>query len=371
MRGSGERVAAPGSQTRTVPTQPQLDGGAVNHHSIAAVVDAFGDASLLQLRHLPRRAPGRGEIEVMVKATSVNPIDVRRCSGYGRKLFSLLGAARMPLVLGNDFVGVVAAVGRGATYFREGDEVFGAKPPSSAGSHATHIVVKEEHATWRPPGISVSALATLPYNFHTVARAFAGAGINSRNVRGRDVLVHGASGRLGLLAVRTLAIWGAHVTTVSGSTGTEACRRAGAVRTIDRSRTSLRTLQPSFAATLNFANWDDEAALLRLLANDALGHATTVHPLLGNFDSFGLLRGGLATMREKGQMRKLVPHGARYTWSVFAPDSRALEQLACHAGIYADLAPYKEFALADTVLAHRHVAQRQPERAVLIPAYPE
>jgi hypothetical protein len=108
---------------------------------------------------------------------------------------------------------------------------------------------------------------------------------------------------------------------------------------------------------------------LRPLAADALGHATTVHPLLGNFDRLGLLRGGLANMREKGQMRKLVPHGAHYTWTVFAPDSRALEQLASHAGIYADLAPYKEFALADAVLAHRHVAQRQPERAVLLPAY--
>jgi NADPH:quinone reductase-like Zn-dependent oxidoreductase len=187
-----------------------------------------------------------------------------------------------------------------------------AKPPSSAGAHATHIVVREEHATWRPPEISSSALATLPYNFLTMSRSLAGAGISSRNARRRDVLVHGASGRLGLLAVRTLALWGAHVTAVSGSTGTEACRRAGAVRTIDRSRMSLRDVKPGFAATLNFANWADEAALLRLL----------------------------------------VPHGARYTWSVFAPDSRALEQLASHAGIYADLAPYKEFALADAVLAH-------------------
>jgi NADPH:quinone reductase-like Zn-dependent oxidoreductase len=342
----------------------------VNGQSIAAVVDAFGDASLLQLRHLPRRAPGRGEIEVMVKATSVNPIDVRRRSGYGRKLFSLLGAARMPLVLGNDFVGVVTAVGRGAVGLREGDEVFGAKPPSSAGSHASHIVVKEEHAIWRPPGIDTSALATLPYNFLTVARAFAGAGITSRNVRGRDVLVHGASGRLGLIAVRTLAMWGAHVSAVSGSTGAEDCRRAGAVRTIDRSRMSLRDLQPGFAATLNFANWADESALLRLLAHDALGHATTVHPLLGNVDSLGLLRGGLANMRQKGQMRKLVPHGARYTWTVFAPDSRALDELACHAGIYTELAQCKEFALADAARAHQYVAQRQPERAVLLPAYP-
>jgi NADPH:quinone reductase-like Zn-dependent oxidoreductase len=341
----------------------------MNGHSISAVLDTFGDASHLQLRHMPRRAPGRGEIEVMVKASSVNPIDVRRREGYGRKLFTIIGAARMPLVLGNDFVGVVTAVGRGATCFREGDEVFGAKPPSSAGAHATHIVVKEEHATARPVGTSVSALATLPYNYLTVSRTFAGAGIHSGNVQGRDVLVHGASGRLGLLAVRTLAIWGARVTAVAGSTSIEACRRAGAERAIDRSRWPLRALHPHFAATLNFASWDDEAALLRLLARDALGHATTVHPMLANFDTLGLWRGSFANISQKGQMRKLVPHGARYTWTVFAPDSRALDHLAPHAGLYADLAPYKEFALEDAALAHQHVAQRQPERAVLLPSF--
>jgi NADPH:quinone reductase-like Zn-dependent oxidoreductase len=341
----------------------------MNTHSIAAVLDTFGDANQLQLRHQPRRAPGRGEIEVMVKATSVNPIDVRRRDGYGRTLFSLLGAARMPLVLGNDFVGVVTAVGRGVVCFREGDEVYGAKPPSSAGAHATHIVVKEEHASSRPKGSSDSALATLPYNFLTVARAFAGAGINSGNVQDRDVLIHGASGRLGLMAVRSLAIWGARVTAVAGSTSIEACRRAGAVRTIDRSRMPLRALKPSFAATLNFANWDDEAALLRLLANDALGHATTVHPLLGNFDRLGLLRGALANLRQKRQMRQLVPTGARYAWTVFAPSSYVLDQLAPHAAMYAELASYKEFTLADAASAHVHVAQRQPERAVLLPPF--
>ena len=86
--------------------------------SLAAVIDAFGDADALKLRDVPRRAPRRDEIEVMISATSVNPIDVRRRGGYGQKLFSLLGAARMPLVLGNDFAVIVTAAGRGVSGFR-------------------------------------------------------------------------------------------------------------------------------------------------------------------------------------------------------------------------------------------------------------
>ena len=221
----------------------------------------------------------------------------------------------------------------------------------------------------QPAGIGVSALATLPYNFLTVSRALADAGLDSSGrIRGRDVLVHGASGGLGLIAVRTLASWGARVTAVAGSTGIDACRQAGAATIVDRHRHSLRDIPPRFAATLNFANWDDEAALLRLLADDAVGHATTVHPLLGNFDKLGLMRGAVETMRQKARMRKLIPSGARYAWTVFAPDSRALAYLADHADMYAALVTYKEFSLADAKFAHRHVEQRLPGRAVLLPA---
>lgn len=341
----------------------------MKNQSFAAVIDAFGDAGMLKLRGVPRRTPRGSEIEVMITATSVNPIDVRRRNGYGQKLFSLLGAARMPLVLGNDFVGIVTATGSSVSRFREGDAVFGALPPSSVGTHATHVVLRAEHAARQPAGIGASALATLPYNFVTVSRALAGAGLDSSGrIRGREVLVHGASGGLGLIAVRTLASWRARVTAVAGSAGIDACQQAGAATIIDRHRHPLRDMPQRFAATLNFASWDDEAALLRLLANDAVGHATTVHPMLGNFDKLGLLRGVVETMRQKARMRKLVPRGARYAWTVFAPDSRALARLAEHADMYAALTTYKEFSLADAKFAHRHVEQRLPGRAVLLPA---
>ncbi|MBC7859890.1 MAG: alcohol dehydrogenase catalytic domain-containing protein, partial [Burkholderiaceae bacterium] len=98
---------------------------------VAAVIDRFGAAEQLQLRGLPLPRPGRGQILVRVEAASVNPIDVRRRAGYGRGLLSLMGAARLPLVLGNDFAGTVCAVGSGVTEWREGDPVFGAKPPDS------------------------------------------------------------------------------------------------------------------------------------------------------------------------------------------------------------------------------------------------
>jgi NADPH:quinone reductase-like Zn-dependent oxidoreductase len=334
--------------------------------SYIATIDGFGDAFPLRLRPAPRPQPRQGEIVVQVEAAAVNPIDVRRRGGYGSRLFSLMGAARMPLVLGNDFVGTVCAVGKGVTGLREGDAVFGAKPPSSAGTHATHVAMRAEHARLRPSSIPAAALATLPYNFLTVTRAFADAGICRETVNGRPVLVHGATGGLGQIAVWLLRRLGASVTAVGGGKGLGACLAAGADVLVDRHRQSLASLPRHFAATLNFANWDDEADLLRRLAPDAAGHATTVHPLLGNFDRLGLFRGGVATLVGKRGKRGLIPKGARYGWTTFRPNPSALQALADCA---AALAPpeVKTFTLSEAGQAFLHVGQGQPGRAVLLP----
>ena len=90
------------------------------------------------IREVPRRRPGPDEIEIAVEAASVNPIDVRRAAGYDRRLLSLMGESRFPMALGNDFAGVVAAVGSGrASGFVIGERVYGVKFPSRDGTHAS------------------------------------------------------------------------------------------------------------------------------------------------------------------------------------------------------------------------------------------
>ncbi len=77
----------------------------MSSRSVAAVLTGFGGTHRLQLRDVPLPKPGPGEIVVQVEAASVNPIDVRRRDGYGRRMLSLMGAGRPPIVLGNDFAG--------------------------------------------------------------------------------------------------------------------------------------------------------------------------------------------------------------------------------------------------------------------------
>ena len=123
------------------------------------------------IREVPRRSPGPDEIEIAVEAASVNPIDVRRAAGYGRRLLSLMGASRFPMTLGNDFAGVVAAVGSGrASGFAIGERVYGVKPPSRDGTHASHVLVKAAHTRKAPANRELQDLAALALQLrHDVA----------------------------------------------------------------------------------------------------------------------------------------------------------------------------------------------------------
>jgi reticulon-4-interacting protein 1, mitochondrial len=324
----------------------------------------------LEVCQLPRKKPGKDEIEVALEAAAVNPIDVGRSQGYGHRLLLLLGAAKFPLVLGNDFAGTVTAGGAQASAFNIGDRVYGVKAPSARGTHACHVVVKAAHARLAPAGRDLRELAALPYSFVTMWLAAHGAGLTRENAAGKKVLVHGAGGGLGILALQALSKWGATVTAMTWPSAFAACLKAGAVETVDATARPFSMLSRSFDATLNFATWDDDLALLGCLREGALGHATTVHPLLRNFDDLGRLAGALKTLQQRKRGRAALPAGARnYAWTVFRPDKNALAELDRLVGQEGLSLPIGLRApLAQAGEAFDHVKNGRPGRALILPS---
>lgn len=301
--------------------------------SIVCVAPA--DPPQLSVRDLPVRSPGRDEVLAEQIASSINPIDVKRAGGYGARLLSLRGAGRFPLVLGNDVVGIVRELGAGVTAPAVGTLVVGVKPTGPAGAHASRVVVPVQWLRPVPAGSDLQALAALPYNFTTMWLALRSAGLHASTAAGRKVLVNGAAGGLGRMALHVLNGWGAEVTAVDSAHLLAACSELGARELVARGPQALQRLPGDYGAVLNFGSWDDDAPLSARLAFDALGHATTVHPLLGMFDALGWVRGA---WRARGALRAArdrvtsrSPSG-RYTWVVFRPDAEALDSLlACFA----------------------------------------
>ena len=167
------------------------------------------------------------------------------------------------------------------------------------GAHASHVVAPEEQLLAAPEGVDLETLACLPYSFTTMWLALRSTGLAAANAAGVRVLVNGASGALGRLSLQLLRALGqrGHARSAGAARATD-CLALGAVRAVERGPASIASLPSHFHVVLNFGSWDDDPALASRLGRDALGHATTVHPLLANFDRLGWLRGALASRRE-------------------------------------------------------------------------
>lgn len=335
---------------------------------------APGKPAQFEMRPFDVPAPGRGQVLVRVEASSVNPIDAKRSTGYGQRILALKGAGRFPLVLGNDLAGVVQAVGAGVSSCKPGDRVFGLVPTGPQGAHASHVLAQAPHLRAAPANYSSAELAALPYGFTTLWLALQGAGLNQQTARGKDVLVHGASGGLGQMALQVLSRWGARVTAVCGTAHVQTCRDLGAAVVVDRTRRALSTLPACYDASLNFATWQDEATLLSRLTPGAMGHATTLHPLLESFDAHGWIKGGWLVWRAWSGMRARAMaaggRGTRYAWTIFQPNVQALDALEALLGSSAGLRlPIGlTVPLAQGEQAFAHVAQQRAGRAILMPA---
>jgi len=172
----------------------------------AVQASAFGDSSVLSLVELPSSEPGPGEIRVRVHAAGVNPVEVYiRNGGYAAY------EPGMPYVPGFDAAGVVDAVGAGVDC-AVGDRVFVAS--RDTGTYA-ELVVADASSVWPlPAGVSFAQGASLGIPGLAAHRAlFERGGLKA----GEQVLVHGASGAVGYLAVQLARAAGASVIGTAGS----------------------------------------------------------------------------------------------------------------------------------------------------------
>lgn len=322
----------------------------------------------LQWRDMPQ--PGPGEVLVQMQASSVNPIDAKRSQGYGQRLLRIKGASGFPIVMGNDIAGVVQALGSRVSGFKVGDKVFGFKGTGRSGTHASHVVADARFLRPAPKGMTPAELAVLPYSFTTMLQALQGAGLSAAIAPDKAVLVVGASGGLGQLALQVLAQWRARVTAIAETPTVELCRQLGAVEVIDRLVVPMADLPARFDAVLNFAVMDEDDFLASRLRPGALGYATTVNPVLGNFDRFGWLKGAVKTAgakRRGAAVAKAAGPGARYAWTIFKPDGAALDMLCSGLQQGRFRLPLGiSVPLAEGARAFEHVLQGRPGRASLL-----
>ncbi|MFC9220760.1 NADP-dependent oxidoreductase [Streptomyces hygroscopicus] len=188
----------------------------------AIALSRYGGADDLELTDQPTPAVAPGEFLVRVKAAGVNPGDEKIAVGT----LDGIMVTHFPLIPGFEMSGVVEARGFGATEFEIGDEVIGfvVKDWAQNGTYAELVSAPARTLARKPASLDWLHAACLPLNGLTAYQAIKRIGIGE----GDTVLIHGAAGGVGTLAVQIAATRGAHVIGTAGQRNHDYLRELGA-----------------------------------------------------------------------------------------------------------------------------------------------
>jgi len=206
---------------------------------IAVTRRKYGPPKVLQLSEIPEPLPGPGQLRLQVAAASVNPYDLHMLRGDPYLMRVMMGLSSPKVSgLGADVAGTVGAVGEGVEGFDIGDEVFG----WGDGTFAASALASTKSMAHKPQALSFEAAACLPCAGVTALQALRdNAGLRA----GQRVLINGAAGGVGTMAVQIAKSLGASVTGVCGSSSVELVRSLGADSVIDYSMQDFaRGLEP-------------------------------------------------------------------------------------------------------------------------------
>lgn len=228
----------------------------------ALVRHRFGGPGVVRVEEVDRPALTDERVLVRVRASSLNKADWHELRGWPRFLRPVTrnGVLRPKTVLfGTDFAGVVEAVGKDVTDLAPGDEVFGGRSGAFAEYVSAVSVVR------KPPSVSFEEGATMGIAGLTALQALRDHG----NLQaGERVLINGASGGVGTLAVQIAKALGAHVTAVCSTRNLEQTRELGADRVIDYTRQDFTREPERYDLVVDVAGGHSWRAIRRVLEPD-------------------------------------------------------------------------------------------------------
>jgi NADPH:quinone reductase-like Zn-dependent oxidoreductase len=273
-------------------------------HAMKAIVQAGYGAPqrVLKLEEIDRPSAGDDEVLIRVRATSVNTPDWITVAGvpYVLRLKSgLMGPSTR--VRGSDVAGVVEAVGRNVTDLKHGDEVFGsawADTLATAGTFAEFTVVPASQLIKKPAGLTFEEAAASVMSGLTAMTAMRDVG---KVGPGSRVLINGASGGVGTLAVQIAKTLGAEVTGVGSTRNVELIRSLGADQVIDYTEEDYTNGEQRYDVILDNVMNHPPSSTARVLAPTG----TLIPNSIGNSGGLfaGLLRGARAAMMGRRDTR--------------------------------------------------------------------
>lgn len=196
----------------------------------ASYFEEFGELDQIKTGNMKRPEPGEGEVLVRVKSAGVNPVDAAIVRGMLKDAIP----TEFPAIPGWDMAGVVEETGHAAKRFKKGDEVYAyaRRPTIQYGTFAEYVSIPESYLAFRLKNVSMEAAGGIPLVGLTAYQSLFDAG---KLKKGQTVLILGASGGVGTVAIQLAKNTGAKVIGVASEKNHAYMKELGADETIDYS----------------------------------------------------------------------------------------------------------------------------------------
>ncbi|TKH15970.1 NADP-dependent oxidoreductase [Bacillus wiedmannii] len=186
----------------------------------AMIIDKYGKVPM-RMAEVPTPEINEYEVLAEIHAASINPIDFKIRDGKVKMLLKY----EMPLILGNDFAGVIIKVGSKVTRFKVGDEIYARPRKNKIGTFAEYIAIHEDDIALKPKNLSFEEAASIPLVGLTSYQALHDI---MHLQKGQKILIHAGSGGVGTFAIQLAKIMGATVTTTASEAGANLVKSLGA-----------------------------------------------------------------------------------------------------------------------------------------------
>ncbi|PER08727.1 NADPH:quinone reductase [Bacillus cereus] len=186
----------------------------------AMIIDKYGKVPM-RMAEVPTPEINEYEVLAEIHAASINPIDFKIRDGKVKMLLKY----EMPLILGNDFSGVIIKVGSKVTRFKVGDEIYARPRKNKIGTFAEYIAIHEDDIALKPKNLSFEEAASIPLVGLTSYQALHDI---MQLEKGQKILIHTGSGGVGTFAIQLAKIMGATVTTTASEAGADLVKSLGA-----------------------------------------------------------------------------------------------------------------------------------------------
>lgn len=247
----------------------------------AAALDRFGGVENIHVKQIPVPQPGPDEVLLRIESAGVGVWDPYEREGEFAKMFGT--KPTFPYVLGSDGAGTVAAVGAQVRGFKEGDYAYAlALTNPKGGFYAEYAVVKAEQVSRIPKKLSVEQAGVMPSDALTALR---GLDEILKLKKGESLMVFGAGGGIGHLAVQLAKRMGARVFAVaSGDDGVALAKRLGADIVVNGRKDDVEAAARAFApngldaALITAGGETAERALRAMNKNGRVAYPNGVEP---------------------------------------------------------------------------------------------